>query len=204
MNEIKSKRYAGLIKQAVELHAEVEFKGWKLAEVIHEAVRELHAEGFVIADRKNKDRMTALRRVAADVGLAGATVERCYFTWNRFPTPDKRDPLLTFNDHIILAGRGGGQGGLTKAALARELHKKRTQQAASPTGRRSPGSVPVVDPLAPYQRFTHARSALKKTLESNIWDYPDREKALAYATELRKLAVELEIKFGGQQLQEAA
>ena len=195
MNEIKSKRYPGLIKQAVALHAEVESKGWKLAEVIHEAVAELRADGFVICDPRNKERMTALRRVAADVGIASGTAHKYYYTWKKFSSPDKRDPLLTFGDHAIIT---------CQPELQRALHEKRAQDAASPTGRRTRGQIPAVDPLRPYHRLQAAKGELRRILDSNIWDYSDREKALAYATELRKLAVELEIKFGGQQLQEAA
>jgi hypothetical protein len=192
MNEIKSKRYPGLIKQAIKLHAEVEEKGWKLAEVIHEAMTELRNEGFVLFDARDKSRRTASSRIAADMGVGLNTVQAYYTVWKKFSDPSKRDSVLTFSDHTIAAMR---------PARARAVKARRVaiiENRAGLVGAKRP-KAPIVDPMAPYNRLTGAKSFLRKVADSNVWDYPDREKALVYAQEIHQLAGEVLTKFGGQQ-----
>lgn len=186
INAIKSKRYPGLIKQAIRLHAEVEEKGWKLAEVIYEAMQELWHEGFTLIGQYGTERQTAVRRVAGDVGLSVSSTKNYYYTWKKYSDPSKRAGDLTFSDHVRLTLTPAVEGDL------RERRKRIAKGGKAPTPQRS------VDPLNPYQKFSGARSNLGALVRSNIWDYPDREKALAYAQEIQQLAQEVLVKFGGQ------
>lgn len=190
-NEIKSKRYPGLVEQARGLHGDLEVKGWRLAEVIHEMITELYNEGYTISDHGNSERMTAVRRVGQDVELSAGTVQVYYRMWRKFSDPSTRDPIMTFNDHYMI----------TKTPkVAPEIRRRAQGRGNAKRGQKRSAPVPAVDPIYPYSRLTNARSHLRKAIEANLSDYPDGDKALAYMTDIQQLATEMLIKFSGQKV----
>ena len=187
--EITSEKYEGLIARAAELVVTHEDSGWKLAEFVADAVKELFELGLNVVS-KDPQRITAAWRVARDLGVSQNQVLALRATWTKYGIPSERMTGLTFSDHRLAASR---------PTRVQEIKKRRAQIKAAGSFAQRAVSRPPVDPLAPYQRFTAAKSQLRKTLDSNVWDYPDREKALAYAQEIHQLAVEVLTKFGGQQ-----
>ena len=195
MVDIKSKRYPGLIKQAIETHGTAEEKGWKLAELLYEAAQELYNEGWPLFTTRNGKQVGAFVRVAGDLHMTVGTIEKYYRVWKKFSDPKKRDQTLTFYDHLSL---------IRNPKNADELRKKRAQQRSSPTGRRQRGTTPAVEPGAPYERLTTARSHLRRIAESDFTDYPDGEKMLAYLTDIQQIATDALIKLSGQKAAQSA
>lgn len=195
MKEITSERYEGLIARAAELAEVHEGSGWKLAEFIHDAVEELYSLGMNVLKARDQ-RPTAVGRVARDLGRSQSYVAALRSAWMKYGDPSKRMAGLTFNDHVHATR--------VRPALVGEIKKRRAKirNAAATRADRPEGSrrrkTPAIDPLVPYRRFSTVKSELRRIIDSNVWDYEDREKALALAGEIEQLAQELVVKFGGQ------
>ena len=199
--ERETTRYEGLIRTAQELFDAHEQSGWRLANVIYDAVEDLrHGQGMVIKNPgKAVARISACRQVALDLDRhrmsAEDTIYRHYLTWKRWGDISKRHPTLPFNDHVALThvsqkGQGTAVSRLKQRRAAMSAgEKSKYANATHAISRSGPA-------WASLHRLGNAKSGLRFVLKSNVWDYPDsdRQKVLDQLAEIQALLDQVKAK----------